>query len=371
MLFKFDELKRMMPKGPSWIPGLTWEDFAAKWSQIEGGKWRSEGGRVLSNEVYQRMQANQKKPQPKETPKRAPQAQQPQAQPKPPVVENPDRAKLESDKAMFEQIQKRTLSDIQKLERSKASPKLLGELKVRAGELQGKIESIQAKIGGPKLLVKKAKIENKKTSAINTVKTLPVPKQEAKPPKIPDAQNSDRISAEHYSKVASSLTREQRNAIEEYTHDETQEVGFKDINTNLWQDKPLTPRQQKTVGILNAAMKQAGDFPEPITVHRGVNFKDQQSLNNFIQSLDKGNEIEMKGFSSTSLDPKVAEEYDKNNKEVKYPVFLQIVAKRGLRVEKLSLFPSEKEVILPQSTRFKKIGKEVKNGKTTYILEQI
>ncbi len=32
----------------------------AKWTQIQGGKWRSEKGRVLSNEAYQRHQARLK-----------------------------------------------------------------------------------------------------------------------------------------------------------------------------------------------------------------------------------------------------------------------------------------------------------------------
>lgn len=37
---------------------IEWEEFASIWSQIKGGKWQSQGGRVVTNETYQRMQAN-------------------------------------------------------------------------------------------------------------------------------------------------------------------------------------------------------------------------------------------------------------------------------------------------------------------------
>jgi hypothetical protein len=72
----------------------------AKWSQIEGGKWRSEKGRVLSNESYQRLQTKLKAPATKAGPKTPktpkaltaskPAAQAPKA-PQPPAAQ-PTRA---------------------------------------------------------------------------------------------------------------------------------------------------------------------------------------------------------------------------------------------------------------------------------------
>lgn len=122
--------------------------------------------------------------------------------------------------------------------------------------------------------------------------------------------------------------------------------------------KQYTPSQLKT--FQNQLLKDVKKLPfHEGTVYRNLGEMPAEVLK---QWTKKGGVIEWDGFSSTTTDPNVYADR---------PVRLEILAKTGRNVEKFSMFPSEKEVLILPGTRLQITAVETTDTQTIINLVEL
>ena len=128
-----------------------------------------------------------------------------------------------------------------------------------------------------------------------------------------------------------------------------------------------------TIAAMDRAMAEAPVLKEPVATYRGMHMsgEDFAKFSSQIEAAIKGGgHVEMPGFSSTSLDYKVASNFASAGPN-RQSVVMEIAAKHGMYTHGLSDF-EEKEFTLPRNAKLRPIGyKEVPlgNGKTQRILQ--
>lgn len=178
--------------------------------------------------------------------------------------------------------------------------------------------------------------------AIGKVKDYTDPKNE------PPAFTSIHNDAVHNTGVfkASSLSQPIKNAIKEYTG-----LAYAQINGTLRTGKKLGKNSQEVVNRLNEAFAQPeAKANENFTVYRGI-------TSTQLQHLAMGSTITDKGFVSTSSDANEAKKFAGTA-----GALMEIRVKKGqpaISVKDTSIYPSEKEVLLPANTSFKVVGKKI------------
>lgn len=191
--------------------------------------------------------------------------------------------------------------------------------------------------------------------AIGKVKDYTDPKNE------PPAFTSIHNDAVHNTGVfkASSLSQPIKNAIKEYTG-----PAYAQINGTLRTSKKLGKNSQEVVNRLNEAFAQPeAKANENFTVYRGI-------TSTQLQHLAMGSTITDKGFVSTSSDANEAKKFAGTA-----GALMEIRVKKGqpaISVKDTSIYPSEKEVLLPANTSFKVVGKKIgPEGRPVLIVDYV
>lgn len=191
--------------------------------------------------------------------------------------------------------------------------------------------------------------------AMGKVKDYTDPKNE------PPAFTSIHNDAVHNTGVfkASSLSQPIKNAIKEYTG-----PAYAQINGTLRTGKKLGKANQDMVNKLNEAFAQPEvKAKENFTVYRGI-------TSTQLQHLAMASTITDKGFVSTSSDANEAKRFADTA-----GALMEIRVKKGqpaISVKDTSIFPSEKEVLLPANTSFKVVGKKIgPEGRPVLIVDYV
>lgn len=191
--------------------------------------------------------------------------------------------------------------------------------------------------------------------AMGKVKDYTDPKNE------PPAFTSIHNDAVHNSGVfkASSLSQPIKTAIKEYTG-----PAYAEINGTLRAGKKLGKNNQEVVNRLNEAFAQPeAKANENFTVYRGI-------TSSQLQHLAMGSTITDKGFVSTSSDVNEAKKFAGTA-----GALMEIRVKKGqpaMSVKDTSIYPSEKEVMLPANTSFKVVGKKIgPEGRPVLIVDYV
>lgn len=191
--------------------------------------------------------------------------------------------------------------------------------------------------------------------AMGKVKDYTDPKNE------PPAFTSIHNDAVHNTGVfkASSLSQPIKNAIKEYTG-----PAYAQINGTLRTGKKLGKANQDVVNKLNEAFAQPEvKAKENFTVYRGITSMQ-------LQHLAMASTITDKGFVSTSSDANEAKKFAGTA-----GALMEIRVKKGqpaISVKDTSIYPSEKEVLLPANTSFKVVGKKIgPEGRPVLIVDYV
>lgn len=120
--------------------------------------------------------------------------------------------------------------------------------------------------------------------------------------------------------------------------------GYKKLNQKLRKGNPLTQEEEETAKMLSSLERDMD-----VVMYRGI-----PGLEKMTKKLGVGQEIEMVGYSSTTLDTVTAMAFTKDL-GVKEPAIMEIKVKRGSVLP--SFFSShETEVILPTNSKFRIVG---------------
>jgi hypothetical protein len=131
---------------------------------------------------------------------------------------------------------------------------------------------------------------------------------------------------------------------------------FEIINTRLRDGDPVGPRLSKNVEAISDAISRSGPVEQPL--YRGINLKESEQkelLAQIEKSKSAGEPIEMKGFTSTTVDPRQAAAFAGS------PQFMfEIKAKRGVFMDGASAYPNEREVLLNHAEKYRVVSVQKK-----------
>ena len=191
--------------------------------------------------------------------------------------------------------------------------------------------------------------------AMGKVKDYTDPKNE------PPAFTSIHNDAIHDSGVfrAYELSPSIKKAIKQYTG-----PAYAQINGTLRTGKKLSKTNQEVVNKLNEAFAQPeAKAKENFTVYRGI-------TSTQLQHLTMGSTMTDKGFVSTSSSANEAKKFAGAD-----GALMEIRVKKGqpaMSVKDTSVYPSEKEVMLPANTSFKVVGKKIgPEGRPVLIVDYV
>ena len=159
-----------------------------------------------------------------------------------------------------------------------------------------------------------------------------------------------------------SLSPEDREAVRKYTNSDEYHLSRylreSRENKNFKPTKTLEAEVEKLDRILENAPKWDG--PE---LFRGMSFRTEKELNDFINKQILGPEPLNNGFTSTTYDPDAAQQYMQG----KHKIMLHIVnPKNGALLADHSAVPGDREVLFPENITFQPFA----NPKTGRILEE-
>jgi hypothetical protein len=151
---------------------------------------------------------------------------------------------------------------------------------------------------------------------------------------------------------------EKKNAFARYTGGSYENINKKLLGKLTDADLPLNEREEVNsyISQMDGVMKQAA-FPEETIVYSGLGKRASAFLDEMCppKTCGEGNEFELKGFTSTSIDKKVTEMFGSGIiLEIKVPV-----GAKALSLEPISTFPHEKEVLLNRGSKFKVMKSEM------------
>lgn len=133
-------------------------------------------------------------------------------------------------------------------------------------------------------------------------------------------------------------------AAQAYSSDE----GCHYVNDALRTGRQMEPQIERIHIALQGVFQRLQDFPKPITVFRsagGYDAKDKEMLAQFQAAAKAGGHIKLKGYSSTTTNEALADNWGKRWK-------MQIEATRGLDMRSQSGAPKEDEILLDHATEF-------------------
>lgn len=132
-------------------------------------------------------------------------------------------------------------------------------------------------------------------------------------------------------------------------------TGYENINGALRGKEAANADTMQHLGNLHSAMRKATPFAEPIEVTRGLDLAPEQ-LEEFRDKLertkDPGAALRVKGFVSTSRDPKQADTFAGGGLR-RSRVMLTIRARKGISMIPHSSSAGEQELLLPHESYFR------------------
>jgi hypothetical protein len=151
------------------------------------------------------------------------------------------------------------------------------------------------------------------------------------------------------------LNTDQRNALQDYST-----TGYTAINRYL-RTGEVNPRNQsdadKEVKKLDSVFEKAS-LPENFTVYRGI---DESVINAMKDNLKVGAEFALLGFTSTTYDEKIANNFSRGNKKT---AIIEIDLPKGakaLAIENHTQLKAEREVLLDRGMKFKVTEVKIRN----------
>lgn len=145
---------------------------------------------------------------------------------------------------------------------------------------------------------------------------------------------------------------------------------YRPINSSLRKGESLNGNYNLIAAKISDTIQKHGKLPSPVQAYRGMHFDDPKAATKFIKQLKPGGDLQLKGFTSTSTDPKIAGVFSGGKSNVQF----EITVKKGIMLgsKKMSAYPNEKELLLDHNSKFK--VKEVKTsggGGHVVYLEQM
>ena len=132
----------------------------------------------------------------------------------------------------------------------------------------------------------------------------------------------------------------EQNAIKAYAHDD-----FRPINEALRAGRKLPAADQLNIDRINRVIRDAPAPPPPRLVWRGISHR--------IGTPKVGGGMVLDGLVSTSVDPEVAARFARRGV---HQAILEIRPKRGVYIEPVSRFPSEREFLMRDASRYRVAG---------------
>lgn len=117
--------------------------------------------------------------------------------------------------------------------------------------------------------------------------------------------------------------------------------------------------------FLNAALEKAPKYilQPGETLKRGLTFSTRDELNAFLEGYKEGNQVQWNAFSSCSYGDSAAFAGD---------VVFEITSNSGVKIDTVSQYPNEKEVLLPSKMNFVVTGKPVfRRGRWYVSLQEV
>lgn len=155
------------------------------------------------------------------------------------------------------------------------------------------------------------------------------------------------------------LTEEEYQSVKNYTN-----VDWERIRLCQNENIDCTDYTRQRITLLNTALQKAPKYEG--VVYRGLAFDNAQELNTFLHNVQKGG-LTDKGFLSTSADRKVAESFMGKGD---HRVLLLLKGRSGVRIDKVSQFRKEKEILFAPTTFKPLLVNRAKNGGITITLEE-
>jgi serine/threonine protein kinase len=154
------------------------------------------------------------------------------------------------------------------------------------------------------------------------------------------------------------LTDDEMRAVYIYTDD----VLHEPLNKALRSGKPIEKTKwRKFCRLLLSGLDKLPQFPQPITVYRGV----KMAINKADDDYKTGIEFTWDAFSSASTDGEIGEGFAEGN------TFFIIQCTRGKDVTDLSANPMENEVLLPMGMKLRVANKTRLSGLDVISLEEV
>jgi hypothetical protein len=160
------------------------------------------------------------------------------------------------------------------------------------------------------------------------------------------------------------LTHGERVALQSYSGS-----AFGVINQSLRAGGKVPPLYARVHARLKSAFEKAPPFDPPVDVSRGAQIGDPKQLQALVSALQtakkKGEPYVMLGYGSSTVGPKVLPGWDKGN------VQMHIKATHGIDVYPVSLYPNEKEFLLPHRSTYRVTSITQQGSQWIVHLEQI
>jgi hypothetical protein len=137
---------------------------------------------------------------------------------------------------------------------------------------------------------------------------------------------------------ANNLTGSETQAIGNYTAS-----GYSDLNASLRTGGTLSSYHATTNKNLNSAIDKAPSPPPPEIVWRGIR---SEGAGKLFAGLKQGDQLNMKGFQSTSIKPAFAHSWASGK------LLFEIRPSKGAYVKLHSSHPSEYEYLLPHNAKY-------------------
>ena len=139
------------------------------------------------------------------------------------------------------------------------------------------------------------------------------------------------------------------------------------LNSPLRDGQPLSPAKKNLFDSITAAIDASDDLPKETTVYRGLDVANiEQFKKKFADSLGKN--VNLKGLTSTSLDPQVATTFTRGE-----GIILEIKPKKGLYRNGHGAYPEEDEIILKHNAKYQVVAvqdkAEIVPGRTRTVIQ--
>jgi len=137
------------------------------------------------------------------------------------------------------------------------------------------------------------------------------------------------------------------------------------LNSELRKGGKLAGDSAEMFHQLTAAIEQSEPLPEGTTVYRGLDLASQDLMDSMLSRFESsiGQDLRLKGITSTSLDPQISAKFSKRDSFV-----MEIQPKKGLYANGKSFFPDEEEILLKHNAKYRVVSvqRDVRVGSSAF-----